>query len=360
MKDILKFVSANKARFLPIGILLFLAIATLLTLTLTKKNTELRSKAATDNGQLTFANLSATSVAPGGTFTVAVNMNGGGQNVIGADVLVCFDRNKLTLLPATNNPPGIVKNIVTTVYKTYAPVDANGDFDATKVISNANNNVTCSTGNGIVEFGFVTFDWSANTLTSPTTALSPAATLAFRVNSGVSGSTILSFVNNGLAATTDSNIVVNPTSGDPEDILQDTAYAGNMATINITGTASPTPTATPRPSATPSTTPRPSATPTATPRPSVTPSPTPAPSPIITASATPSPSSGTCTVRTCQDYGGIITGRIDIQDIALIAGRFGIDNTSVNYSVIYDLNCDGKINIFDIAPQAGHFNLTCP
>jgi hypothetical protein len=333
MKEIVKYLSKNKARVLPVVILLFLAIATLLTLTLTRSKQELRSKAVADTGQLTFANLTPTSVTPGSTFTISINMaNSGTNNIVGADILVCFDRNKLNL-------QGLTQNTTTgNPYKTYAPVTSAGAFDTAKVITNANTvNTVCGSGTtagtGVVEFGIVSFDWTGNALTTPTTSLTNVSTLSFQVKTGTSGTAVISFVNNGITSTTDSNIVIIPSGGgDPEDILAAPGYTNSTATVTITGTA-----------ATPSPTPR------STPGASVTPRPTP--------TATP----GTCTVRNCQDYGGLITGKIDIQDIAPMVGRFNITSTDPNYSTIYDLNCDNKINVLgDIAAQAGHWNLACP
>src|SRR5262252_3660017 len=59
---------------------------------------------------------------------------------------------------------------------------------------------------------------------------------------------------------------------------------GMVGTVVVVA-ASPTPTATPRPTSTPTATPRPTATPTATPRPTATPTPTPTPTPATAAVA---------------------------------------------------------------------------
>ena len=97
MKQIFAFVKANKTRLLPVTILVFLGVATFLTLILAQRRQELRKKAALNNtGELTFANLNPTTVNPGQTFTVSINMSSGGPNVVGADILVQFDKNKFS------------------------------------------------------------------------------------------------------------------------------------------------------------------------------------------------------------------------------------------------------------------------
>ncbi len=340
MKDTIAFLRKNQATFLPFAILVFLALATFLTLILTKQRQDIRPKAIlSDNGQLTFANLSKTSANNTGTdnFSVAVNMNGGGQNVVGADILVSFDKNKLTLLPA-NDPgtPGIVQNtLAANPYKTYAPVDAAGAFDRQRVINCANSGgANCPSGAGVIEFGIVSFDWSGNALTTPTTALSPVVTLNFQVKAGAAtGPTTLGFVNNGVTATTDSNIVVNPSSGgDPEDILQAPGYANSTVDITIVG-ISPTPT----PSATPGVTPRPS--PSATPGPSATPD-----------TCVPASQTG------CFDLTG--NGTINVQDITQVVNRYGTAPGDALYTIKHNLNCDTVINIIDVTLLANRYNLS--
>ena len=314
MKDVSRYLKNHSASILPIAILGFLAVATILTLTLTRKSTEYRSQALTDNGQLTFANLNPVTVNPGQTFNVSVNMTGGGQTVIGADILVHFDSTRLQLINITKNSQ------TSNPYKTYAPVDTNGNFDTVKVINNA------SSGN--VEFGIVAFDWGGNNLTSPnptTSNLSPVATLTFGVKpqSGGGGSQ-LSFVNNGIAATTDSNIVVNTPGGDPEDILQAPGYANGTVTVTIGGNASPPPTPRPSPSATPGSSP---------------------------------PSCVLATVSQCFDLNG--DGIINIQDITQLANRYNATPSNPTlYSTKHDLNCDSIINIIDITLLANRYNVT--
>ncbi|MEK7166593.1 MAG: cohesin domain-containing protein [Patescibacteria group bacterium] len=325
-------------RFFPLIILCFLVIATLLTLTLTKKQQELRSKAAqADNGQLTFANLTPTTVAPGNTFDISVNMNGGGQTVVGADILVQFDSTKLALQSITRN------TLSTNPYKTYVPVTTTNNFDSARVIACANGTSACPTGTGTtgtVEFGIVSFDLGTNTLTSPNPTNSnvlPVATFRFQVKSGaVSGSSTLNFVNGGTNITTDSNIVVNPQTGDPEDILQPAPYTNSSATVMI-GTTN----ASPQPSATPNATPHPSASP------------------------SPSASSSPSTCNACYNFDSSSDGRISVIDIQYVAGLWGKNSNSSNYQSRYDIYCgtgtpntspDGQINVLDIQMIAGRWN----
>lgn len=316
MNSTAKYLRANKARLLPFAILAFLALATFLTLTLTRQRQDLRQRAAADNGKFTFANLSPTSVNPGGTFTVSVNMNGGNQVVVGADVLVEFDEAKLTLTGITKN------NQNTNPYKTYAPVNTNGDFDSQRVIQCANSGGTnCPSGAGVIEFGIVSFDWAGNALTTPNannSNLSPVTTLTFQVkNNAAGGQTTLSFKNNGISSTTDSNIVVNPANGNPEDILQAPGYNNSTVALTIGGSGSPQPSA--------------------------------SGSPLPSASPTPPPSGGTCipaTTSNCRDTNGDEV--LNIFDINPIGVNYGATSSSSVYSFQLDQNCDGVLNVFDI------------
>lgn len=321
MKDTFKYISKNRTALLPFAILLFLAVATFLTLILTKQRQDIRPKAVADNGQLTFANLTPATVNPGSTFSVSVNMTGGGQVVVGADILVQFDSTKLTLTNITQN------TATSNPYKTYAPVNASGAFDTARVVSCANSvGTNCPSGIGVAEFGIVSFDWTGNALTSPNATnsnLSPVTTLTFQVKTGAAaGASQLIFRNNGITATTDSNIVVNPAGGgDPEDILQAPGYPNDNINVTIGGVASPVPT------------------PRATPR------------------ATPAATPPQCTARSCQDYNN--DGLIRVAEIQSIAFLYGVLSGQPTYNAIYDLNCDGRINVADIQSQAFYYNISC-
>ncbi|KKS39684.1 MAG: hypothetical protein UV61_C0002G0081 [Candidatus Gottesmanbacteria bacterium GW2011_GWB1_43_11] len=270
MKDIVSYVKANKARLLPIGLLLFLALATLFTLQLTKKRQELRTKATAATAILSFTP-TIIPTSPESTFDVSVNLDSGGQAPVGADILVNFDKNQLTLRNVTR--PTLQTN---SVFKTYAPVvnDGSGTFDTSRVMSCANTGLNggsgtdCPSGSGVVEFGIIAFDWANDVLPTPdpaNTILSPVITFTFQVAPTASGQTLLTFKYDGTGVTTDSNVVIEPTgTGNPEDIL---AAPTSVATITLGG-AVPTPS--PSPSTTPA--PTPSASPGVSPSPSATPS----------------------------------------------------------------------------------------
>ena len=173
-------------------------------------------------------------VAPSQTFSVDVNLTTGNNAVVGADIIVLFDRNKLTLQNITKPAQGI--------FKTYVPVTSTGSFDAAKVIANAN-----KTGSG-VEFGIAAFDWNVGLTGSFTGLLSPVATLTFQAKPGTGGITdSLRFRFDGISSTTDSNVVANPAAvGDPEDILLQPQGSLSSVTVEIiTPTITPTLTRTP-------------------------------------------------------------------------------------------------------------------
>lgn len=285
------------SQLVPLGIILFLGLATLLTFIVSQQRQDLRSKALTDSAILSFSPTSVTTTA-NGTFNVAVILNTTPQAAVGTDILVQFDSTKLTLTNITKSTH--------TVFNTWAPIvanDTNGTFDIQRVKDCANlgtfinNTQNCPSGAGVAEFGVVAFNWANNALTgSFAGVISPLATLTFQAKTGSSGTTSVSYKFIDLNTTTDSNVVANPVgSGNPEDILA--APTSTVAvTISTTTTASPTPTPTPTrsPSPTPSQvpTPTPTRSPSPTPTPTRSPSPTPtrSPSPTPTRSPSPTPS----------------------------------------------------------------------
>lgn len=327
MSDVLLLLKKNQIRLLPLAILVFLGIVTMLTLTLTKRSQELRSRALADNGQLTLSLLNAGSIPPGGTFDIAVNMVSS-QPVVGADILLEFDNAKLMLDP--NQPDITLRQGTSSVFQTFAPVDESGVFDKARVIASANST-------GIVEFGIVAFNWGTNTLPSPNptnSSMSPVITLSFKVkNTAPAGETHLRYKNEqigGTNSTTDSNIVAIPTGGgDPEDILQTddpTPYPNAVATVIISGFASPAPTQ----------------------------------SPGVSPSATP----GTSTCNSCYNFDGSTDQKVSILDIQYVTGLFGKPEL---YNSKYDIYCgsgtpntnpDGVINVLDIQMVAGKWNQT--
>lgn len=314
----LAFIQQNKARLLPFGVVLFLVIATIFTLTVARNSQELRSKAVTYSGTLSFSP-NTISVAPGQTFpsSIGVNLSTGNQTIVGADVIVSFDQTKLSLT-------GITKETHAT-FQTYAPVDTNGNFDTARVISTAN-----STGR--VEFGIVSFDWLANggqgaLTTAFNGTFAPLSRLTFQARPGVTGNTTITYVYSGQGGTTDSNIVHNPTTGDPEDIL---LAPTSTVVVTFATTASPSPT------------------------PLASPSPTLLPSPTI------QPSPSACIAATCFDFNG--NGTVDIQDITVVANRYLAQPGNPAYDVRFDLNCpQGRIDILDITLVANRMGLaSCP
>ena len=304
-------------RFLPLLILIGLTVVTFLTLSLTRISQELRSRAAADTAVLSFSP-GTVNVNPNQTFNVATILNTNGQAIVGADIIVQFDQTKLTLETVTLPSP------LPATFQTYAPVTTSGGFDATKVVTDAN-------ASGLAQFGLISFNWGTEQLTPPFNGvISPMATLTFRAKVGTSGSTTISYKYDGATATTDSNVVIAPAGGNPEDILSNVL---SPVAVTIGGTASPTPL--PSPSASPAISPSPSASP----------------------SSTPSSSPGSCTVRQCADYNA--SGTVDVQDIIRVANRWGLSTGQPNFDVLYDLNCDGTINILDIQREANHWGGVC-
>jgi hypothetical protein len=297
MKDLVTYIKKNKSQLLPIGILVFLALMTFISLLITKRTQELRSKAAADTAVLSFSPTSTT-IAPNNTFNVAVILNTGNQAVVASDILVQFDRTKLTLVSIAQPSP------LNATFKTYAPITSTGAFDTAKVVNDANLN-------GIAEFGIVSFDYATSTITSPFNGvLSPVATLTFQAKSGTSGTSSITYKFDGATATTDSNVVINPTSATAEDILL--APTSTVA-VTISSPASPAPT--------PSTTPRP--TPSATP----TPRPTPTATPGVSPRPSPSASAGTTSVTFQIKFQGVTVDRGSKQTTVMFKQNGTVVNT---------------------------------
>jgi|SRR3989344_2874438 len=307
-------------RFLPLLILIGLTVVTFLTLSLTRISQELRSRAAVDTAILSFSP-STVNINPNQTFNVATILNTNGQAIVGADIIVQFDQTKLTLETVTLPSP------LPATFQTYAPVTTSGGFDAAKVVADANTS-------GLAQFGLIAFNWTTEQLTTPFNGvISPMATLTFRAKTGTSGGTAISYKYDGATATTDSNVVIAPAGGDPEDIL---ANVFSPVAV-IIGGASPAPS--------PTSSPLPSPTPTALPSPSA--------SPVVSPSSSPV----NCTVRQCGDYNA--SGAVDVQDIIRVANRWGLSTGQTNFDILYDLNCDGTINILDIQREANSWGGVC-
>ena len=97
-------------KFLPVFLLLFLAAATFITLNVTKKRQELRSRATTTPASLTF---SPTQISrqPGETFDASVIMDTNNHYVVGADILVEFDKINCHLKELPNLPTIYLKRM---------------------------------------------------------------------------------------------------------------------------------------------------------------------------------------------------------------------------------------------------------
>lgn len=278
MKEFFSFLKNNQVKFIPILIIAFLVIATLITLILGKKSTDLRTKATSFTGILSFSPPNISGV-PGDILSedVSVILDTGGQAVTGADILIQFDPDKLTFTGMTQES--------SPTFKTYAPItpDNTGTFDLNRVKNCANlGGPDCPSGRGVIEFGILAFDWTAGggtgAITAPFTGImTPVTKLSFQTNPDASGTTSLTFKYDGQGISTDSNIVTSPVSGgNPEDIL---AAPTSSVVIDFSTTGSPQPS----PSSDPSPTPSPSAsllpTPSPTTEPTTTPTPGPSPTP---------------------------------------------------------------------------------
>ncbi len=313
MKDLLRYLNANKVKLIPLFILIFLTVATFVTLTLTKRTKELRSKAANYTATLSFSPTTLNMTAPQ---PVAIILNPNGQAVVGADIVVNFDQTKLTLMSIA-----IPTLTSSSVFKTYAPVrtDNTGAFDDVKVISTANTS-------GKIEFGIISFDWTSETLTTPNTdVVSPVAQLTFQAKAGATGTTTLTYAYTAQGNTTDSNVVFNPTNGDPEDIL-----AAPTSTVLVTF-AGPTPT------------------------PGASPNPSPSATPVATPGATPNPSATpSCENATCLDFDTTPNGRVDVTDVLKVSNRANTVNDR------YNVRCPrtGNIDVTDVLYISNRANTT--
>lgn len=166
---------------------------------------------------------------PGQPFSIPVIVDTDTSNIVGADIIINFDKNYLTLTDIT--PSGAIS----TSLKTFTPVvpnDPTGAFDKTTVISDANNN-------GSIKFGAAAAAWSNSgptptiTLTSSFSGSSTLAILTFQPKQ--LGSTALTF-DYTPNSTTDTNLV-SPQNTDILSVINN---------LNIT-IANPTPTLTPTP-----------------------------------------------------------------------------------------------------------------
>jgi len=201
---------------------------------------------------------SPVSVVNGGTFNVIASLNPNNNALVGADVVLTFPTNLLTVT-SIQIPTTFTNNTL----HTYAPVKADGlgGFDATKVVTNAN-----STGK--IEVSALAFDYNPSpgqVLAPQSTAVSPFVTVTFTSKALGSGQVKINYAIN---STTDSNLVSN-SSGTPIDVISDSTGTAIDSTVNFSVVSTPTSTPVNTPTATP--TPVPTSIPTVTTTPVATP-----------------------------------------------------------------------------------------
>jgi len=245
-----------------LGILSFLLLLVGLTTVsiLVQRKQEVRKKAVNYNAVLSLVTLEPNPQV-GDNFDVNLILNPGGQEVVAVDAVLSFNKSLLEVVDI-NIAPGLSTN-----FKTFAPVNTSGNFDKAQIIAQANNA-------GILSFGALTFDWTADAVTNPVNAVvNPLATIIFKAK--IEGSSTISFCfkNNAddscqeaviQGSTPDTNIV----NSNGNDVL------GTADSIVIEAESPGGPTATPTPTTTPISTPTP--TPTVTPaQPTNTPTPIP-------------------------------------------------------------------------------------
>lgn len=179
---------------------------------------------------------SSVVVNPNSSFSVPIELNTDGVNVVGVDVSLSFDPTKISL-------ESISPLASSTNFKHFGPLDESGNFNSSGVVSTAN-------ATGKIEFSAATVDMGAQQFLSPYTGTTLLALLNFKALGA--GQTQVSFniVPNG---TTDTNVVAN--TNPPQDKITDQSQVVNL-TISV---ASPSPSPTLAPTARPTSSPSPSA-----------------------------------------------------------------------------------------------------
>ena len=342
-------------------ILLVLAGGIFLTLTALKRKQEVKLGAAGYTATLAFSPNSITLSAGATSEPVWINLDTGGQSVSGADIWINFDKNKLIMADITKETHA--------TFKTYAPIDTNGNFDKAKVIGDAN--LT-----GKIVFHMLVFDWVNNRFHNPFSGVvNPVTRLKFTAKAGVTGSTSVTFSYLGSGKTNDSNVTAGQNNADPVDILAQPSLA---LTINFAGVSSPTPSVPPTltptvpisntptrtptatvtqiPTPTPIRTPTPTQVPTSTVTPFPTLTPTPGPSPTTTPTRTPTP------VRTVTPTppGGLPgdangDGRVDGVDYVIWFNHYG---TNTNNGPAWgDFDRSGRVDAVDYVIWFNHYGV---
>lgn len=214
----------NKRYLLSAIIFLVLLIGVFAATQLSQNNQNIEEEAATQNASLSFVSQN-TALNPGQTGSVTIQVNPGiGNQVVGVDTMITFNRSVLRL---TN----IIPN-TTTNFKTFVPLSTSNTFNAAQVIAIANST-------GTITFGALAFDNGNGANLPGQTNSFMLATLEF--SALTNGSSTLTFIH-ALNATTDSNVVSLDTS---TDTLQSTSPITFTVTTPPTSTPTGTPTFTP-------------------------------------------------------------------------------------------------------------------
>ncbi len=204
------------AIFLIILSLGLLSLVLIITLTSIKKQQIVQKKAAGGaNASLSLP--SSQTITVNQEFSVPVMLNTDGVEIIGADVVLNFDKNYLELTNVSTGP--------NSPFGTHLPVDSNGNFAASTVKNNAN-----STGK--IEIGAVAFNWASEQVTSGFNGVlgvnNPLFTLTFKAKN--TGQTSIGFGFSS-GSTIDSNLVrIN------DDQVQDILSQVTNLSLNITST----------------------------------------------------------------------------------------------------------------------------
>jgi len=200
-------------------ILSILVAALIASILLTKKNQDIRRSAANKSVSLYFSPDHLNSLSVGGRFNIRVILSANQKKIVGVDLALNFDKNKLEL---TNITPGKISSL-----QTFLPVRTNGSFDKQSVIDQANKL-------GKIRFGVIAFNWQEKQFTHPETSLvNPLTTLTFKLKKNLD--TTISFDFHP-GKTTDSNVVGEAGN----DLLADVNSVNLIA--NHRQTVTPTPT----------------------------------------------------------------------------------------------------------------------
>ncbi|MGB9911098.1 MAG: Ig-like domain-containing protein [Microgenomates group bacterium] len=218
-------------------IFLVLSISAFAIFNLINKKQNLLSRAYNLTANLSFSP-TTIEVNPDEVFNVPISviLVNNEQEAVALDILINFDKNKLTLLNITQEPHG--------VFKTYLPLNKENNFDIEQIINKANNS-------GLIEFGMVAFDINANNQKGGLSGsfkgvINPVTKLTFKAKPEATGTTTINFVYEGENVLKDSNVIINPAETSPQDILaKPTSYVFvkiNSPTTSPTTSFSPSPT----------------------------------------------------------------------------------------------------------------------